>query len=172
MRPPIKGKNYSKLFLYRIQNCAKLVAGTGFLIILASIALAEDDEGARIEETYNAWVRTTNARDIDGWASYLAPNAYFVPSDSPSLTTEEEILNYYRRSFADPEFSLDCQQSDVELAESGDMAWARGTCKVTFTVSDNEVGSAKSRWLKVWEKQPNGLWKCRVNTWNVEGPAD
>jgi len=139
------------------------------LIFLASCASSEDD-GARIEATYNAWVQTTNSRNIEEWATYLAADAFFVPPDSPSLSTEEAILTYYRKYFADPEFSLDCEQLDVDIAESGEMAWARGTCRATFTVPDGSVGNATSRWFKVWMKQSDGSWKCRINTWNIENP--
>jgi len=143
---------------------------SGLMLCLGPVASAADDDVARIEETYNAWVRATNARDIEEWSTYLASNAYFVPPDAPSLSTEEAILDYYRRSFSDPEFFLDCKQLEVEIADSAEMAWARGTCEITFTSAEGDVGHGKSRWFKVWVKQSDGSWRCRINTWNNEAP--
>jgi len=159
-----------KFLKSRKRKCAVTVLGAGLVFCLSSVALAADDDGAKIEETYNAWVRAVNAKDIEEWSSYLAPNAYFAPADAPSLATEEAILNYYRRSFSDPEFSLDCKQLEVEVADSAEMAWARGTCEATFTTSDGKIGRGKSRWFKVWVKQSDGSWRCRINTWNNENP--
>ena len=147
---------------------AIFVLCSGLALFLTSLASTADDDGAKIEETYNAWVRATNAKDIEKWSTYLASNAYFVPADAPSLATEDAILNYYRKSFSDPVFSLDCKQLEVDVVDSAEMAWARGTCEATFTTPEGNVGRGKSRWFKVWVKQSDGSWKCRINTWNNE----
>lgn len=132
-------------------------------------ALASDADKSQIEKTYDAWVRVTNAKDIERWSTYLAPNAVFLPPGVQPLDTEKAILDYYLASFADPHFALDCQQVAVEVAESAEMAWARGVCRATFTNSDGKKANGKSQWLKVWLKQDDGSWKCLVNTWNYEG---
>jgi len=162
--------NDVKYLKFRKRIFADTVLCSGLLLCLSSLALAADDDGAKIEETYNAWVRVTNTRDIEKWSTYLAANAYFVPPDAPSLATEEAILDYYRRSFSDLEFSLECRQLEVDIADSAEMAWARGTCEVTFTTSEGNLGRGKSRWFKVWIKQSDGSWKCRINTWNNKNP--
>ena len=127
---------------------------------------ASESDATIIEQNYNAWVQVTNARDLEVWSSYLAPDALFMPPDAPLLDTRDAILDYYRKSFADPHFSLDCQQLSVDVAQSRDMAWASGECKATFTDMDGQKASGTSRWFKVWLKQADGSWKCRVNTWD------
>jgi uncharacterized protein (TIGR02246 family) len=134
----------------------------------AALPAAESDE-ANIEETYNAWVRATNDRDIEQWSTFLAPDAFFAPPGVAPLDSEESILNFYRKSFADPEFSLDCALLAVDVAESRDMAWASGTCRATFTDSNGERAKGTSRWFKIWLRQTDGSWKCRINTWNYDG---
>ena len=127
---------------------------------------ASESDATIIERNYNAWVQVTNARDLDLWSSYLAPDASFMPPDAPLLDSRDEIFDYYRKAFADPHFSLDCQQLSVDVAQSRDMAWASGECKATFTDINGEKASGTSRWFKVWLKQADGSWKCRVNTWD------
>jgi len=131
--------------------------------------MAADSDEALIEETYDAWALVTNARDIESWMSYLAPDAVFTPPGSPVLQTDEAIRESYETAFADPAFSLDCEQLSVEVAESGDMAWARGVCDFTVTDPTGKTAHGTSRWFKVWLRQPDGSWKCKVNTWNVGG---
>jgi ketosteroid isomerase-like protein len=142
---------------------------SGFLLLSQVGAAASESDALIIEETYDSWERATNAKDIGLWSSYLAPGAVFIPPGVPPLMTEEDILDYYRAAFADPHFALDCRQQAVEFAESGEMAWARGVCHAAFTDPGGQKAEGISRWFKIWLKQPDGSWKCKVNTWNFEG---
>ena len=148
----------------RPQIC-KLVA-TAFLLLGFACETVADTNENLIERTYNEWVQATNAKDIERWSSFLAANAFFLPPGVPPLETEEAILNFYLESFADSAFSLDCQQLAVDVASSGETAWARGVCRATFTDANGQMADGTSRWVKVWLKQPDGSWKCQVNTWN------
>ena len=119
-----------------------------------------------IQESYNEWVEAVNAKDITWWSSFLAPDAVFLPPDSRPLETTEDIQAHYIRLFEDPNFKLDCKQSFVKVAESKDMAWSRGNCEATFSTPEGESGHGSTKWAKVWIKQPDGTWKCRLNIWN------
>ena len=163
----ISRMNASGIKLMKHWTIALIAAGT--MLLSQAQAVAGKTDESIIESTYNAWVRTTNAKDIKSWSSYLAPNAVFIPPGVPSLETRAAILDYYRNAFADPYFALDCQQLSVEVAQSSDMAWARGFCRATFTGSDGQKEQGTSRWFKIWLKQPDGTWKCGVNTWNYQG---
>ena len=138
-------------------------------MILPSLADAGDDsidQSAAILSAYNRWVETTNAKDIDQWSTFLAPDAVFFPSDGPALDSNEAIVSYYIKLFDDPNFTLDCAQSFVEVSASNDFGWARGTCKATFSLPDGSVGRGSSNWAKIWVRMESGEWKCRLNTWN------
>ena len=136
------------------------------VLIFSGIAEGSESDASLIERTYVAWEETVNARDIKLWATFLAPEASFMPPDSPILESKEEILDYYRKAFADPNFSLRCEQWLVEVAKAGDMAWSTGICHATFSIPGGDKGSGSSRWFKVWLKQADGSWKCRLNTWS------
>jgi len=144
-------------------NIAVLCMATA--IATGSISRAADSDEKSIHDTYNAWVEASNDRDIEKWSTFLADNPYFSPADSPPLSSTEEVIDYYKRSFADPWFSLDCEQEQLEVSESGEMAWSSGICKATFTGPSGEKASGRSRWFKVWVKQSDGSWRGRVNAW-------
>jgi len=143
------------------QNFAGLVA----LVFLTSACVAADSDAQEIERTYTAWVEATNEKDIEKWSLFLAKDPYFSPAGAPPLTSREAVLAYYEKSFSDPEFSLDCEQLEVHVSQSGDMAWSRGVCEATFTGPDGNKQSGSSRWLKVWAKYDDGSWKGRINSW-------
>lgn len=134
-------------------------------VIGGSNSNAADSEVQNIHETYTAWVEAANDKNIAKWSTFLADDPYFDPADSPPLTGTKEIIDYYKKSFSDEWFSLDCMQEQVELSESGEMAWARGVCNATFSGPEGKKATGRSRWFKVWMKQPDGSWRGRVNTW-------
>ena len=145
------------------------------LIMCCSVALvfsgavnAQKDVELAIEETYYEWAAAANAKDIERWSTFLAPEAIFLPPDSGALNTHESIRNYYLESFADPNFTLHCKQHSIEIAASGDIAWSTGKCESTFTGSSGEKESGKSKWAKVWAKQSDGSWKGKLNIWNKD----
>lgn len=135
--------------------------------LAASAGKTSTDTSDVILATYNDWVEATDAKDIAQWSTFLAPGAVFFPPSVPALDSEEAIVSYYTESFRDPNFTLDCTQTFVEVAESNDLAWTRGTCNATFSSPDGSVGRGSSKWAKVWIRLKSGEWKCRLNTWNM-----
>jgi uncharacterized protein (TIGR02246 family) len=123
-----------------------------------------------ITKAYADWVQTVNARDLVAWASFLAPDAIFLPPDSPVLTDRQAILDLYAALFADDKFTLSCRQENVEVSESEDLAWSHGHCESTLTDPDGRLARGTSKWMKVWKRQPNGDWKCAANSWSSTAP--
>lgn len=148
---------------------------TAVLFVLSSGVTYSDEstdtseDAWAIENAYNEWVEAANSKDIDRWSAFLAPNSVFLPPSHRPLETNEEIVEYYIALFQDPLFKLQCKQINVQVADSGELAWARGTCRGTFTDSIGEMQHGSSKWTKVWIRLSNGSWKCRLNTWNYDG---
>ncbi len=136
-------------------------------LIGGSNADSADSEVQSIHDVYAAWVEAANEKDIEKWSTFLADDPYFVPADSSPLTSTTAVIDYYREFFSDERFSLDCRQQYVEVSKLAKMAWSRGKCNFTFTGADEEMEGGTSRWLKVWIKQSDGAWRCRVNSWRV-----
>ena len=150
-----------------MHRCTAGLAGIFLVtsVICGSVANAAGSEEQAIDETYIAWVQAANDKDIAKWSTFLADDPIFDPPDSPPLTSTKEVIDYYKKTFSDKWFSLECVQEQVELSESGEMAWARGFCNATFTGPDGQKATGTSRWFKVWMKQSDGSWRGRVNTW-------
>lgn len=135
----------------------------------AGRAPESDPDRQAIEAAYAAWARAADAKDLDTWMTFLAADALFLPPDSPALRTRESIREFYSRLFADPLFSIRCTAETVDVSASRDMAWETGTCEATFSGSNGGASRASTKWLKVWRKQPDGQWRCAVNSWNSVG---
>lgn len=120
-----------------------------------------------IDKAYIEWVKTTNAKDIEKWSSFLAPDAIFHPPNHSALVGNEAIKNFYSDLFTDENFSLNCIQEKVEISYAEDFAWSSGRCSATFTSPEGKEGHAKSKWIKVWERSPKGEWRCKISSWNL-----
>ncbi len=127
---------------------------------------------ATIEKLYPAMVKE---QDIETWAEYVAENPVFFPPDSPMLRGKQAIVDYYRQNVfsSDPNIKFhQAVQTNVEVSRGGDVAYSYGW--VDFSASDSEGNPArgKSKWVKVWKKQPDGSWKLVINIWNMAEPLE
>ena len=147
------------------------VCGVAFVAISVLPVGAEQAAGPEvdrqaIDSAYSAWAMATDAKDMDRWVTFLAPDAVFLPPNHPALRDRESIQEFYAALFADPRFSIKCKQNQVEVASASDLAWSTGTCEVTFTGAKGRPASDVSKWVKIWKKQPDGRWKCSANSWS------
>jgi ketosteroid isomerase-like protein len=128
-----------------------------------------DDEAA-IRAAYDAWVVAADGKDIESWVTFLGPDAIFLPPDAEALTTFEDIRDSYVRTFEDPNWSIACEHTEVEIADAGDIAWSRGYCNFTISGPDGEPAQNRTKWNKVWIKHTDGSWRNRLNAWSSTQP--
>ena len=150
------------------------ILGITLLLLFATGRAFAQQEVHReaIDNVYREWVDVTNAKDLNRWATFLAPDPLFLPPNHPPLRGELAIRDFYARLFADDRFSLNCRQEQVKVAEAQDMAWSTGSCEATFTGPDGHAARGSSKWAKVWLRLPNGDWKCTLSSWSMNGSGD
>jgi uncharacterized protein (TIGR02246 family) len=134
------------------------------------LAAQSPDHERAIRTAYEEWVAAANAKDLERWARYLAPDPIFLPANGPALEGEATIRAFYTELFADPTFSFDCRLESVEVAGSEELAWATGHCTATSTDDGGRVSQVTTRWAKVWKRSPDGAWRCALNSWSPTAP--
>ena len=150
------------------------ILGIALLLLFATERTFAQQEVHReaIDNAYRHWVDATNAKDLNRWASFLAPDPLFLPPNHAALRGEMAIRDFYAGLFADSRFSLNCRQEQVKVAEAQDMAWSTGSCEATFTGPHGDAVRGSSKWAKVWVRLPNGDWKCALSSWSLNGPSE
>jgi ketosteroid isomerase-like protein len=48
------------------------------------------------------------------------------------------------------------------------MAWVSGTYELTIKDASGKSANDRGKYLEVWEKQPDGNWKCAADMWNSD----
>jgi len=117
------------------------------------------------------WSKAAAAKDLEQTVAYYSDDAVVLPPNTASAMTKEAIRNTWKDLLASPGLVITWKPTRVELAKSGDMAWLSGTYELTMNDAAGSPINDHGKYLEVWEKQPDGNWKCRADMWNSDLPA-
>lgn len=127
---------------------------------------------AAIKALLSEFVRLYNAEDFDRLISvFYAKGAVLMSPDASPRRTGDEILRSYRQyAEAAVEHIETSVAEDVRVCEDTAYAWGMDTGTTTPKASGVPVPYSL-KWLMVFERQPDGGWKCLYEIWNENGPA-
>ena len=107
------------------------------------------------------WSDQFKAKDQEALLGHYADDAYFVAPGAPAANGSTEIRKAYAEGLADNYFSVNFASDKIDVADSGDLAYARGY----FTEShqdpkSHQIVTEKGSYITVYRKQPDGSWKA------------
>jgi ketosteroid isomerase-like protein len=141
-----------------LDACALSVAGqTG------SRAAAE-----AIKQADKEWLAAVHAKDVDRSVSFWADDAVIQPPGQPAVVGAAAIRQYVADAFKQPGFSVTWQSTEPVVSTSGDMAFTLSRNQFTFQDSQGKLITMLGKGVVVWRRQPDGHWKCAVDSWNPE----
>jgi ketosteroid isomerase-like protein len=127
---------------------------------------------AAIKALIAEWVDLYNAEDFPKLISaFYAENAILMNPNGPAHETKETILLSYQKW---SELNIEHVVTSVveDLRVCGDWAFGRGMDTGTTTPRSGGAPVPYSvKWLMVFERQPDGAWKCRYEMWNDNSPV-
>ena len=125
------------------------------------------DEAA-IRDADAASLRAIAARQVDATLSYYDEGASLLMPNAPIVTGRDGIRKAWEPMFAIPGFRLEPKTTKVEVARSGDLAYAQGSYQ--FTAFDPKGGPVNDRgkFVVVWKKQPGSTWRIAADIWNSD----
>lgn len=133
-------------------GCAKADEGPG--------KANPDDVKQAIKADEAKWNQQLKAKDTEGLASHYADDAYFVGPGAPPSDGSTAIRQFYANGLTDLALDVNVASDKIDVAASGDMAYARGHFTEKYT--DRKTGKVmtdKGSYLSVYKKQPDGSWK-------------
>ena len=100
------------------------------------------------------------AKDSAKVNSYYAPDAVIATAGRPAAKDGRAVSKAIRDDIADPNFKMSLSNEKTEVAGSGDLAYRRGSFKITFTnPQTKQAENADGTYLTVFRKQADGSWK-------------
>ena len=122
-----------------------------------------------IHDDETQWNKDLGAKDVAASTSHYADDAVLMlPYAAPSVG-RDAIQKYIQKLLSDPALQVHFQSTKLDVASSGDFAYARGTYKMVFT--DEMVKKPVNdhgAYVAVYHKQPDGSWKVIENIVNSE----
>jgi len=136
----------------------------------ASIAKAEAADEAAIRRMDADWLKTAAAKDADAWVTFYSDDAVVLPPNQKMATDKETIRKSVGGLLSLPGLSLKWQPTKVEVSKSGDLGYLYGTYSLAANDDKGKPITDVGKILEIWKKQPDGSWKCIVDTWNSDMP--
>jgi ketosteroid isomerase-like protein len=127
------------------------------------------DEAA-IRALDEQWSATAAKNDLEGTTAFYAEDAVLLAPNVPIAKDPKSIRDSWA-SLLGPNTAVSWKVSKVEVAKSGDLGYLYGSYQLS--IKDPKGGPAitdTGKLLEVWRKQPDGKWKCIVDTYNSDIP--
>jgi uncharacterized protein (TIGR02246 family) len=143
-----------------------------FLLSIPCLASAADTKSAieqALRDLDDQWSKAAGAKDVDKTVSYYSEDAVVMPPNGPRATTKEAIRALWKDLLTDAKISW--KTKNVEVAQSSDLAFSSGTYEVTLNDPSGKEVNDRGKYIVVWKKQADGMWKCVMDMWNSDLPA-
>jgi len=121
-----------------------------------------------IRDLETQWSKAAAEKDLEKMLSFYADDATVLPANAPAATTKDNVRRLWTDLFASPGLALSWRTIRVEVAKSGEMAYATGTYELTANDASGNPTTDHGKYLTVWEKQSDGKWKCGADIWNSD----
>lgn len=128
-------------------------------------------EEALIRKTDADWAAAAQTKSPDAWLAFYSDDAVVLPPNDKIATTRDSMRKPIAELLSLPGVAVSWQQTKVDVARSGDIAYAYGTYQLSFNDAKGKPVNDQGKILEIWKKQPDGRWKCAVDTWNSDLPA-
>jgi ketosteroid isomerase-like protein len=140
--------------------CATFLAVV--LVGAAGTARAADmDPGAKaLAKVDDEWSKSAATKDAERVASFYAEDAMVYPPNAAAVTGRAAAKTVWASLFADSTFRLAWTTVHAAVAKGGDMGYTAGTYEDSWTGPDGKLMNEKGKYVCVWKKQKDGLWKA------------
>jgi ketosteroid isomerase-like protein len=126
---------------------------------------------ATIRKADEDWAKAAQTKQVAAWVAFYADDAVVLPPNDTTATSKESISKAVGDLLTLPSLTIDWQPVKIEVARSGDIAYARGTYELAYKNPKGKRITDRGKYLEIWKKRPDGGWKCIVDTWNSDLPS-
>jgi uncharacterized protein (TIGR02246 family) len=119
----------------------------------AAIRAAGDALGAAFE-----------AKDIEKSLSFYVDDPVLIVPKSPAVIGKDALRKAFQPFMAVRELKASTSGLIIDVAQSGDLAFERGSFTNTVTDANGKTTTDMGKMVLVWKKQADGSWKIAADT--------
>ncbi len=121
-----------------------------------------------IEQMDKDYCQAMLSGDVNKINSYFADDALHMPSYSPMVKGKEAISENNKKDLMSTKYNVFTTKT-MDVYGSGDLVYEIGTYAVNFTNEHNPTAmDDNGKYVNIWQKQSDGTWKIKVETWNSD----
>ncbi|MES2891941.1 MAG: nuclear transport factor 2 family protein [Bacteroidota bacterium] len=120
-------------------------------------------EGEKLMQLSKEWSQAASTGDVEKTVAYWAENAVMFSAAHEPLNGKQAIRQMVEESFKIPGFKIGWQPSQVEVSESGDMAYILEDAQISLTDSSGKPIVINNKAVTIWRRQADGSWKNVVD---------
>jgi uncharacterized protein (TIGR02246 family) len=119
---------------------------------------------AAITAAGNALGQAAEAKDVDKCMSfYVDDPVLFIPG-APAIIGRDAVRKTMQGFLGAQSLKLETSGLIIDVAESGDLAFERGSYSNTITDAKGKTTTETGKLVLVWKKQADGSWKIAADT--------
>jgi uncharacterized protein (TIGR02246 family) len=148
-----------------------LVAGAAIAALIfaacseppAPVDRRKADEAA-IRAAGDALGQAFEAKDLEKSLSFYVDDPVLIVPKSPAVIGKDALRKAFQPFMAVPGLKLSTSGVIIDVAQSGDLAFERGSFTNTITDSKGKTTTETGKLVLVWKKQADGSWKIAADT--------
>src|SRR5690606_7733813 len=144
----------------------------GFIFCLAffsGTAYSQDsDLKAKFQQMNDKMIQDILSGNDEASLAMYTDDAISLPSYQPMLKGKTAIMENHKKDQQSGFEMNDMKLTTMDVWSSGDMAYEIGTYTIDFSMPGMEDMKDNGKYLTVWQKQSDGSWKVKADTWNTD----
>jgi len=125
-------------------------------------------ESNAIRQLDREWVAAVADKDAEALAAFYAPDGVLMNANAPAVVGRDAIREWFEAALQSPNLIYDFTPELIEVAASGDLAYDRGTYRLTMDSPQGRIED-EGKYVAVWKKIGND-WKVVVDIMNSDRP--
>jgi uncharacterized protein (TIGR02246 family) len=146
---------------YLALTCAAAIAVSGCQRQGSAGSADADSVKKAIQADEKSWNEQFKANDTEGLIGHYADDAFFVAPGVKPAEGSTAVRKAYADAHTDQNFSVNFASDKIDVAGSGDLAYARGHFSEKYTdPKTGKVMTDSGHYITVYKKQSDGSWKA------------
>ncbi len=139
------------------------------LTIISSNTFAQDSAlKEKFQKMDNEMIKNMLSDNTEAMMSMYTDDAISMPSYEPMLKGKDEMMKSHMKS-KEAGFKMnDMTLKVMNVWSSGDLAYEIGTYTIDMSMPGMDAWKDNGKYLTVWQKQSDGSWKIKAETWNTD----
>jgi ketosteroid isomerase-like protein len=111
------------------------------------------------------------AAGADGYVSVASEDVILLPPNAERVEGRQAVRDFVLQFTSSADFSITYSAEQVEVASSGDLAYAIGSYEFSLTDAEGNAVTDRGKFMDALRKAADGTWKVTVITFSSDLPV-